>query len=59
MRSDTTQQPLPLKPKTTAAEWRIAAESALRNPFETPAQCQRRHDYYLQQAQACEQRNRG
>ncbi len=59
MRSDTTQQPLPLAVRPTPEEWRASAETALRNPFETPARCRERHDYYLAQAELCEREGRG
>ncbi|MCW1981593.1 hypothetical protein FHY25_001509 [Xanthomonas arboricola] len=59
MRSDNTQGDLQRGRQPTAADWRASAEAALRNPYETPARCQRRHDYCLQQAQRCEEGERG
>ncbi len=50
------QQPLPLKDmRATAKHWRIAAEHALTELQFSPAERQRRHDYYLAEALKLEQ----
>ncbi|SOO32765.1 hypothetical protein XFF6994_2330008 [Xanthomonas citri pv. fuscans] len=59
MRSDTTQRDIWRDRQPTASDWRASAEAALRNPYETPERCQRRYDYCLQQAQRCEEGERG
>lgn len=45
--------------QATAREFRAAAKAALRNPFETPEACQRRHDHYKREAERAEQGRRG
>lgn len=50
------QQPLPLKDmRATAKHWCIAAEHALTELQFSPAERQRRHDYYLAEAIKLEQ----
>ncbi len=50
------QQPLPLPDmRATARHWRIAAEHALTELQFSPAERQRRHDYYLAEARKREQ----
>lgn len=39
--------------------YKAAAETALRNPFETPDACERRRQYYLAEAARLEQARRG
>ncbi|HYG07328.1 MAG TPA: hypothetical protein VD865_13115 [Stenotrophomonas sp.] len=48
------QLKLPIKLKPTAEDYRVAAARALQNPWETPEACQRRHDFYLSEAQRLE-----
>ena len=51
------QQPLPLPDLRQATADRIAAEYALRDPLRPdPAERQRRHDWYMAQAEAAESR---
>lgn len=40
--------------KETPEDFRMAAERALVNPWESPADCQRRHDHYVAQAELLE-----
>jgi len=49
------QQPLPLADtRATAHAYRIAAETALRDPFRSPAEREARRQHYLQQAEQIE-----
>lgn len=55
MKSDTTQRDLfRHSPQAMARAFRVAAESARTNPFETPEQGERRARYYEAQAQQLE-----
>lgn len=53
------QQPLPLQDtRATAADFRAAADAALRDPFHTPAEREDRRQHYLRQADAIDAANR-
>lgn len=56
MRSENCQTDIFRDRPANAADYRAAAEAALRNPFETPDAAQRRHDHYMAQAEQLEQR---
>jgi hypothetical protein len=56
MRSDRTQRDLFRdSPRAMAQAFRVAAESARINPFETPDQAERRAQHYEAEAQRLEQ----
>jgi hypothetical protein len=46
------QQPLALPDSEAAKAWRIAAETALRDPFHTQPEREKRAAHYLQTAEA-------
>lgn len=54
MRSSDTQMDMFINRQPTARDFRRAAESSLANPYVTPDQAKRWHDYYLAQAQELE-----
>ncbi len=54
MSRNSSQQCLVIPLKPSAEDYRVAARRALENPWESPVDCRRRHDYYLAQAEQLE-----
>ena len=52
------QQPLALADSEAAKAWRIAAETALRDPFHTQTEREKRAAHYLRAAEAIERGER-